>query len=85
MNLQQLIQVMNNPQIKTLMNSSNPQQVALGMIKNSPNANTEIGRNIIRMIERGDMNEIEQYGKNLMKSQGINPNDIFNMINNMPK
>lgn len=67
------------------MNSNNPQQMALNMIKNSPNANTEIGKNIINMIEHGDMKGIEQYSRNLIQSQGENPDNIINMIKNMSK
>lgn len=85
MNMNNLFQMLNNPQIKMLLNSKNPQQMAINMIKNSPNANTEIGKNIVNMLEQGDMNAIETYGRNLIQSQGGNPDDLINMFKNMPR
>lgn len=83
MNIMQLMQMMNNPQVKALMNSKNPQQMAINMIKNSPNANSEIGKNILSMLEKGDMKGIEQYGKNIVQSQGMDPNQVMSMLSNM--
>lgn len=78
---QQIMQMMNNPQLRSIMNCSNPQQAMIQMIKQSPNANTDMGKNVISMLERGDYKSLEEYGKNLAQSQGITPDQI-NMIRN---
>lgn len=76
MNMKQIMDAINSPQAKMIMNSSNPRMAALNMLKNSPNSNTEMGRNIIAMLERGDMKSIQQYGENMLRGQGIDPNQI---------
>lgn len=78
MNMKQIMDAINSPQAKMIMNSKNPQQMALDMLRNSPNANTEMGRNIIGMLERGDMKAVQQYGENMLRGQGINPDQFKN-------
>lgn len=86
MSIREIFMFMQNPQVKKIMNSSNPKQELINFINNNPNCqNTPIGKNILSILQRGNIKEIEEYSKNLAQSQGINTNELKSSLNNLGK
>lgn len=86
MNVREIFAFMQNPQVKKIMNSSNPRQELINFINNNPNCKASpMGKNVLSMLQRGNINEIEEYSDNLAQSQGINTNELKNSLNNFGK
>uniref|UniRef100_A0AAU8B7I3 Uncharacterized protein n=1 Tax=Dulem virus 39 TaxID=3145757 RepID=A0AAU8B7I3_9CAUD len=68
-NPMQIMQAMNNPQqfVKQMMNSSQVMQ-------------NPMARNAMEMMQKGDMQGIENMARNLCKEKGIDPNEAMNQI-----
>ena len=81
MNMQNIMQIANNPQFRAIANSKNPQQAIIGMAKSNPNiANNPLALNMVNMLERGDTKALEGIAKNLVRESGLNIEEIMKNI-----
>ena len=76
-NVQNLIRMMSNPQIKQLFNSKNPQQLLSQMAKTS---NNPMLTRAIELMNAGDEKGLEQYARNLMSNTGQNADEAYNTV-----
>lgn len=67
------------PQILQMMQSKNPQQAALNMLKGM---NNPIANNVIQLVNNGEYGALEQIGRNMCANKGINPDEMFKQISN---
>lgn len=69
---------MNNPLqlIQMLKNSGNPQQMAMNILQQNSNGNPMM-ENLISMANKGDGAGVEQLCKNLIRSRGMNPDELM--------
>ena len=70
---------MNNP-LQLLQAMKNPQQFLQQMSNNQQIMSNPMAKNAFDMAQRGDAKGIEQMARNICKSKGIDPNDMFNRI-----
>lgn len=70
---------MSNP-LQMLQAMRNPQQFIQQISNNQQIMNNPMAKNAFDMVQRGDAKGIEQMAKNICKSKGIDPNDMFNKI-----
>lgn len=80
-NMNQFKNAINNPMIKSLMNSNDPRSTAMNILRNNNIGNTEVANNLMKMLENNDFQGIENYGKNILKSQGVNNEQLTQMMN----
>lgn len=73
---QQLIQAIN--QLKSIQN---PQQMAMNCLHQSAKQGNPMAKNLLNQINNGNMQGAEQILNNFMNTQGINLNDIKEMMN----
>lgn len=71
----------NNPMqlLQMLSNSQNPMAIMQQMFGNDPRF-----KQVLQIAGNKTPQELEQYTKNLCKTQGINIENIFNMLNIKP-
>ena len=66
-----------------MMKNGNPQQMAMKMINSNPQiANNPMVKNILNMAEKGDVQGIEQMGRNMAKEKGIDFDKSFSDFKN---
>lgn len=70
---------MNNP-FQFFQAMRNPQQFLQQMAGNSQVMNNPMAKNALQMAQKGDAKGIEQMARNLCKSKGIDPNEMYNQI-----
>lgn len=70
---QQMIQAIN--QIKSI---KNPKNIAIQMLQNASRQGNVMAKGLLNDIEAGNMDSVQNTLTNYMKSQGINPQDLFN-------
>lgn len=63
-------------------NGSNLQQMAMGLIQQSPMANTPMGQNLANLVKNGNGNEIINIVRNVSQQQGINFDQEFSNFKN---
>ena len=74
---------MNPLNIFQMMKNGNPQQMAMKMINSNPQiANNPMVKNILNMAEKGDVQGIEQMGRNMAKEKGIDFDKSFSDFKN---
>lgn len=73
---QQLIQTIN--QLKSIRN---PQQMAMNCLQQSAKQGNPMAKNLLNQINSGNVQGAEQILNNFMNTQGINLNDIKEMMN----
>lgn len=73
---QQLIQAIN--QLKSVQN---PQQMAMNCLQQSAKQGNQMAQNLLNQINSGNMQEAQKLLNNYMNTQGINLNDIKEMMN----
>lgn len=69
---------MNNPLqlIQMLKKSGNPQQMALNMLQQNCNGNPML-ENLVNMANNGDGAGVEQVCRNIIKSRGMDPDELM--------
>lgn len=72
---QQVMQAFN--QLKSIRN---PQQMAMQSLQNAARQGNPMAKNILDNIESGNMQNVEKVLGNYMKEQGLNIEEIRNMI-----
>ena len=72
---QQVMQVFN--QLKSIRN---PQQMAMQSLQNAASQGNPMAKNILQNIQSGNMQNVEQVLGNYMKEQGLNIDEIRQMI-----
>lgn len=72
---QQVMQAFN--QLKSIRN---PQQMAMQSLQNAARQGNPMAKNILDNIESGNMQNVEQVLGNYMKEQGLNIDEIRQMI-----
>lgn len=68
-----------NMLINLIKSGGNPQNMAMQMLQGM-GGNNPILNNVIGMVQNGDTSGIEQIGRNLCKSKGIDPEQMINDI-----
>lgn len=71
---------MNINPMQIMQAMSNPQQFVQQMMSNSQIMHNPMARNAMEMIQKGDMQGIENMARNLCKEKGIDPNEAMNQI-----
>lgn len=57
----------------------NPMQMMVNQMMNSPQVrNNPMAGNVIKMIQSGDLNGVEQFGRNMARERGIDFDQAFN-------
>lgn len=69
---------MNNPLqlMQMLKNSNNPQQMIMNILQQNSNGNPMM-ENLISMANKGDGAGVEQLCKNLIRSRGMDPDELM--------
>lgn len=79
-----MMQILNNPMVKQILNSKNPQQMLLNMINQNPQIkNNPMVQNAFNMMSNGDIKGLENLGRNLSKNAGFDPDQKVNELKNM--
>lgn len=63
--------------IQMIKAGQNPQQLVLNILQ-SRMSNTPLGQNLLSLAQTGDTNQIEQFARNYVQSQGRNFDQEFN-------
>ena len=63
--------------IQSIKNGQNPQQLMLSILQNQM-GNTPMGQNLLSMVQNGQVNQIEQFARNLYQSRGLDFDKEFN-------
>ena len=56
--------------LQMLKGIKNPKEAAMKMMRENPNINNPIMKNLMNMAEKGDGKGIEKFARNLFKEQG---------------
>lgn len=65
-----------------MLKGGNPQQMVMKMMNNPQMANNPIAKNMLNMAKNGDLQGIEQMGRNIAKERGIDFDKAFNDFKN---
>lgn len=57
----------------------NPQQAVLQMLGSNTNP---MAQNVLKMVQNGDMNGVEQFARNICKEQGVDFDKEFSSFKN---
>lgn len=68
-----------NP-FQMMMQARNPQGLAQMLKANEKIMNSEMGKNFVGMLEKGDMNGISELGQNVSQSIGFTPDNLKERI-----
>lgn len=74
---------MNNPMqnvFQMMKQAGNPQGLAQMLKENQEVMNSEMGKNFVGMLEKGDMNGIAGLGQNLSQTIGLTPDNLKQKI-----
>lgn len=66
--------------INTLMNSKNPQQIAMQMLQSRGLGNNPMMQNVMGMINNQDCSGLETFARNMAKSKNANIDDLINQV-----
>ena len=69
--------MMNPMQIMQMMRGGSPQQFIQQMMGNNQIMSNPMARNIMNMAQRGDIQGIEKFGRNIAKEKGIDFDKAF--------
>ncbi|MDO4189342.1 MAG: hypothetical protein Q4D29_10175 [Lachnospiraceae bacterium] len=67
------------PQLMNMFKSGNPQQIAMNLLQ-SRAGNNEMAQNLLNMINGGDMAGVEAVTKNILKSRGLDPDEVMQQV-----
>lgn len=65
-----------------ILKGGNPQQMVMKMMNNPQMANNPIAKNMLNMAKNGDLQGIEEMGRNIAKERGIDFDKAFNDFKN---
>ena len=65
-----------------MLKGGNPQQMVMKMMNNPQMANNPIAQNMLNMAKNGDLQGIEEMGRNIAKERGIDFDKAFNNFKN---
>ena len=65
-----------------MLKGVNPQQMVMKMMNNPQMANNPIAKNMFNMAKNGDLQGIEEIGRNIAKERGIDFDKAFNDFKN---
>lgn len=65
-----------------MLKGGNPQQMVMKMMNNPQMANNPMAKNMLNMAKNGDLQGIEQMGRNIAKERGIDFDKAFNDFKN---
>lgn len=65
-----------------MLKGGNPQQMVMKMMNNPQMANNPIANNMFNMAKNGDLQGIEEMGRNIAKERGIDFDKAFNDFKN---
>lgn len=65
-----------------MLKGGNPQQMVMKMMSNPQMANNPIAKNMFNMAKNGDLQGIEEMGRNIAKERGIDFDKAFNDFKN---
>lgn len=65
-----------------MFKGGNPQQIVMKMMNNPQMANNPIAKNMFNMAKNGDLQGIEEMGRNIAKERGIDFDKAFNNFKN---
>lgn len=65
-----------------MLKDGNPQQMVMKMMNNPQMANNPIAQNMLNMAKNGDLQSIEEMGRNIAKERGIDFDKAFNDFKN---
>lgn len=68
-----------NP-IQMMMQAGNPQGLAQMLKGNNEIMNSDMGKNFVGMLEKGDMNGIAGLGQNISQTMGFTPDNLKQRI-----
>lgn len=60
-----------------MMKGGNPQQIVMQMMNNPQIANNPMAKNMIEMAKNGNLQGIEEMGRNIAKEKGIDFDKAF--------
>lgn len=66
-------------QLMNMFKSGNPQQIAMNLLQ-SRAGNNEMAQNLLNMINGGDMAGVEAVTKNILKSRGLDPDEVMQQV-----
>lgn len=65
-----------------MFKGGNPQQIVMKIMNNPQMANNPIAKNMFNMAKNGDLQGIEEMGRNIAKERGIDFDKAFNNFKN---
>lgn len=65
-----------------MLKGGNPQQMVMKMMNNPQMSNNPIAKNMLNMAKNGDLQGIEEMGRNIAKERGIDFDKAFNDFKN---
>lgn len=65
-----------------MLKGGNPQQMVMKMMNNPQMENNPIAKNMLNMAKNGDLQGIEEMGRNIAKERGIDFDKAFNDFKN---
>lgn len=68
---------MNPINLIQMMKGGNPQQIVMQMMNNPQIANNPMAKNMIEMAKNGNLQGIEEMGRNIAKERGIDFDKAF--------
>lgn len=68
---------MNPINLIQMMKGGNPQQIVMQMMNNPQIANNPMAKNMIEMAKSGNLQGIEEMGRNIAKEKGIDFDKAF--------
>lgn len=68
---------MNPINLIQMMKGGNPQQIVMKMMNNPQIANNPMAKNMIEMAKNGNLQGIEEMGRNIAKEKGIDFDKAF--------
>jgi hypothetical protein len=68
---------MNPINLIQMMKGGNPQQIVMQMMNNPQIANNPMAKNMIEMAKNGNLQGIEEMGRNIAKEKGIDFDKAF--------
>lgn len=73
---------MNPINLIQMMKCGNPQQIVMQMMNNPQIANNPMAKNMIQMAKSGNLQGIEEMGRNIAKEKGIDFDKAFSDFKN---
>lgn len=67
------------PQLMQMFKGGNPQQLAMNMLQKNAQGNPMV-ENVMGMMNNGNTSGVEQIARNLCKSRGINPDEMYKQV-----